>query len=82
MIELEACMATQSWVNRKHRRGLSTHPCGGPCVKDQRSGDVVSYLHHLGAARQEVQHPIAQGVVQNHGLKLNDGLGGNYFVEC
>ena len=27
MIELEACMATQSWVNREYRRGLSTHPC-------------------------------------------------------
>ena len=28
MIELEACMAAQSWVNREYRRGLSTHPCG------------------------------------------------------
>ena len=28
MIELEACMAPQSWVNREYRSGLSTHPCG------------------------------------------------------
>ena len=33
MIELEACMATQSWVNREYRRGLSTHPCGAPMLR-------------------------------------------------
>jgi hypothetical protein len=32
-----------------------------PSVEDQRTGDVVSYLHHLGMARQEVQDPVAQG---------------------
>ena len=31
-----------------------------PCVEDQRSGGVVSYLHHPGVDRQEVQDPIAQ----------------------
>jgi hypothetical protein len=30
--ELEACKATQSWVNREYRRGLSTHPCGAPVL--------------------------------------------------
>ena len=54
----------------------------GPSVKDQLSGGVVSYLHHLGAARQEVQDPVAQGGVQTQGLKLNDELGGYYGVEC
>ena len=33
MIELEACMATQSWVNREYRRGPSTHPCGAPVLR-------------------------------------------------
>ena len=33
MIELEACLATQSWVNREYRRGLSTHPCGTPVFR-------------------------------------------------
>jgi hypothetical protein len=33
MIELEACMATQSWVNREYRRGLRTHPCGAPLLR-------------------------------------------------
>ena len=54
----------------------------GPCVEDQRRGVVVSYLQHLGAARQEVQDPIAQGGVETQGLKLNDELGGYYGVEC
>ena len=26
MMVLESCLAMQSWVNRKYRRGLSTHP--------------------------------------------------------
>ena len=71
-------MTMQSWVNREYRRGLRTHP-KGPSVEDQRSGDVVSYLHHLGAARQEGQDSIAQGGVET---KLNDELGGYYGVEC
>ena len=33
LIELEACMATQSWVNREYRRGLRTHPCGAPVLR-------------------------------------------------
>jgi hypothetical protein len=64
----------------EHRRGLSTHPCGAPVLRISR--DVVSYLHHLGAARQEVQDPIAQGRVETQGLKLNDDLGGYCGVEC
>jgi hypothetical protein len=48
MIELEECMATQSWVNREYRRGLIMHPCGAPVLRISGGGDVVSYLHHLG----------------------------------
>ena len=33
MIELEACVATQSWVKREYRRGLNTHPCGAPVLR-------------------------------------------------
>ena len=33
MIELEVCMATQSWVNREYRRELSTHPCAAPVLR-------------------------------------------------
>ena len=45
-------------MNREYLRGLSNS------VEDQRSGDVVSYIHHLGAAYQEVHDPIAQGGVE------------------
>jgi hypothetical protein len=32
VIETEACMTTQSWVNREYR-GLSMHPCGTPVFR-------------------------------------------------
>jgi hypothetical protein len=57
-------------------------PLWGPSVEGQRGGDVVSYLHPLGVARQEVQDPIAQGGVEAQGLLLDDELGGCYSVEC
>ena len=81
MIELEACMATQSWVNSEYRRGLGT-PLWGPSVENQRGGDFVSYLLHLGAAHQKVQDPVAQGGVETQGLELNDEFGGYYGVKC
>jgi hypothetical protein len=52
MIELEACMATQSWVYRDYWRGLMLLPT----------------FTTRGAARQEVQDPIAQGGVETHDL--------------
>ena len=58
------------------QEGAEHAPLWVPCVEDQRSGDVVSYLHHLGAARQEIQDPDAQGRVQTQGLELNDEFGG------
>ena len=64
------------------QEGAEHAPLWGPSVEDQRSEDVVSYLHHLGEARQEVQDPMAQGGVQTQGFKLNDELGGNDVVEC
>ena len=36
------------------QEGAEHTPWWGPCVEDQQSGGAVSYLHHLGAARQEV----------------------------
>jgi hypothetical protein len=57
-------------------------PLWGPSVEGQRSGDVVYYLHHQGAARQKVQDSIAQGRVETQGLQLDNELGGHYGVEC
>ena len=75
MIELEACMATQSWVNREYRRGLRTHPCWAPVLRIS-AVEILTYPHHLRAARQEVQDPVAQSGVETQGLKLNDEFGG------
>ena len=47
MIELEACMATQSWVNREYRRGLSTW--GRPVRKSR------SQLHRFGVETQGLE---------------------------
>ena len=47
-------------------------PLWGPSVEDQRSDDVVTNLHHLGAARQEVQDPITQGGVESLMMSLED----------
>ena len=57
------------------QEGAEHAPLWGPCVEDQQSGGVVSYLHLLGVARQEVQEPVAQGGVQTQVPELNDELG-------
>ena len=62
------------------QEGAKYSPLWGPSVEDQQSGSVVSYLHHLGAARQVVQDPVAQGGVQTQGPELSDELGGYYGV--
>jgi hypothetical protein len=83
MIELEACIATQSWVNREYRRGLKTHPYGAPVLRI--SGVEMLLLPTLttwGAARQEVSDPAAQGGVDTQGLELNDEFGRYYGVKC
>ena len=38
-------------------------PLMGPRVEDQLGRCVVTYPYHLGAARQEVQDPVAEGGV-------------------
>ena len=45
------------------QEGTEHATLSGPCVEDQRGGCVVTYLYHLGAARQEVQDPVAEGGV-------------------
>ena len=54
------------------QEGAKHAPFWGPSVEDQRGGDVVSYLHHLEVACQEVHDPITQGGVETQGLKLNN----------
>ena len=45
------------------QEGTEHAPLRGPRVEDQRGGCVVTYPYHLGAARQEVQDPVAEGGV-------------------
>jgi hypothetical protein len=61
---------------------MSSPALWGPSVENQRSGDVVSYLYHLGAARKEVQDPIAHVGVETQGLKLNDKLEGTMVLNA
>jgi hypothetical protein len=48
----------------------------GPRVEDQRSGGVVSYVHHLGVAHQEVQDPVEQLYQTSCSDRLPDVKGG------
>jgi hypothetical protein len=82
MMVLESCLATQSWVNREYRRGLSTNPCGAPVLRVRMAEVMYSYTHHLVLARQEVQDPVEEGGVQTQSPKLGEVLGRDNCVEC
>jgi hypothetical protein len=74
--KLDDRVGSVSWVNREYRRELSTHPCGAPVVEVS-----LPTFTTCGAARREVQDPVAQGGVQTQGVKFNDELGEYYGVE-
>ena len=47
-----------------YRKRRTEHaPMRGPRFEDQCGRCVVTYPYHLGAARQEVQDPVAEGGV-------------------
>ena len=75
------CMATQSWVNREYRSGLSMHPCGAPVLRMSEVEMLFPTFTTWGRP-VKVQDLIAQGRVETQGLKLNDELGGYYGFEC
>ena len=80
MIELEACVATQSWVNRDYR-GLSMQPCGAPVLRSSE----VEVLFPISTTWVR---PVRKSRNQLHRVgfrpraSLNDELGGYYGVEC
>ena len=45
------------------QEGTKYTPLRGPSGKDQRDRRVVAYSYPLGAARQKVQDPVAEGGV-------------------
>jgi hypothetical protein len=69
MIELEACMATQSWVNREYRRGLSTDPCWAP-VLSISVVEVFLTFTIWRVAHQDVQDPVVQDGFQTQDPSL------------
>ena len=79
MTELEACMATQSWVNREYKRVLSVHPCGGP-VSRISEVEMLPTFTTWGWPVRKSRTQLHR--VETQGLKLNDELGGYYGVEC
>jgi hypothetical protein len=81
MIELEACVAKQSQVNREYRRGLSMHSCGAHVLRINEVEGLFPTFTTWGSARQEVQDPVAQDGVQTQDTVLDDELGGYYCVE-
>ena len=56
------------------------HPCGALVLRISEE-DIFPTFTTWGAARQEVQDPVAQGGVETQGLQLDDELGVYYGVE-
>ena len=63
------------------QEGAKHPPLRSPRVEGQSGRGVIAYPHHLGAARPEVQDPVAKGGVQSQGPELGDVLGRHYGVE-
>ena len=75
-------MATQSWVNREYRRGLSTHPCGAPLLTISEVEMLFPTFTTWGRPIRMSRTQLHRVGVETQGLKLNDELGGYYGVEC
>ncbi len=82
MKRLELCDGVQSWVSRVKRRGLSTHPWGGPVFSVMVSGCVNADPYCLRSSGQKVQQPVAQrGVEPQLGQFVSELLRDD-CVEC
>ena len=66
MIELEACKATHSWVNREYRRVLSTHPCGAPVLRISKVKELFPTFTTWG-------WPVRKSKTQLHRRGSNPG---------
>ncbi len=82
MKRLELCDGVQSWVSRVKRRGLSTHPWGGPCVQCDGAGCVTADPYCLRSPGQEVQQPVAQRGVEPQLDQFMNELLRDDCVEC
>ena len=64
------------------QKGAEHAPLWGSGVEDQQSGDVVSYLHHLGMARQEVQDTIDRVRLRPRASSLMISLEGTMVLDA
>ena len=64
------------------QEGADHTPLWGSSGEDQRSVDVVSYLHHLGANHQEVQDQITQGELRPRASSLMMSLEGTMVLNA
>jgi hypothetical protein len=67
VIELDACVAMQSWVNSEYRRGLNMHHCGAPVLRISKVEVLVPTFTTCWWG-------------SDPGPELNDKLGGYYCV--
>ena len=65
-------MATQSWVIREYRRGLSTHPCEAHVMRIGEVEVLFPTFTTWRSARQEVQNRVAQARVQTQAPEFNE----------
>ncbi len=82
MKRLELCDGVQSWVSRVKRRGLSTHPWGGPVVSVMVLDVLMPTRTALRSPSQEVQQPVAQRGVEPQLDQFVSELLRDDFVEC
>jgi hypothetical protein len=76
MIELETCVAMQSWLNIEYRRGLSTHPCEAPVLRIS-----VAEVFSLPSPSGVGLDLVAQGGDQTQDPEFSDEPGGHHGVE-
>jgi hypothetical protein len=74
MIELELCVATQSWVNREYRKGLNTHSLVAPVLRISVEEVLFDYPHHLGLALRKSWTQLHKEEFRPKSLSLVTGL--------
>ena len=83
MIELEACVATQSWVNREDRRGLSTNCCGAPVLRISEVEVLFPTFTTWGLPFKKSRTQLHRAGFRPRAQSLiNDELGWYYGVKC
>ncbi len=82
MKRLDLFDGVQSWVSRVKRRGLSTHPWGGPCVQCDGAGCVTADPYCLRSPGQKAQQPVAQRRIEPQLDQFMNELLRDDCVEC